>query len=229
MITFKGSRSRTFLYWAFHILPQMYIMQITQPSQYRYKRLHYRFSVISEAPSKPSEAIWLFLPRIEIENIFSLVSNWGTTKNHKITYTFKIQKIPKINQKNCVFCQYFMFKRIRAAQVSRQIWGSDSATLNSKLEGNFQRERSSLWRYHAHHLLFLLSDPDSTPKCGMLYGNRLVERRKKSELSLWYNGEGFFVPLLKKNQKAIHTDAPIQKPIQKINFPTSQSTFVLGR
>ena len=49
MITFKGSRSRTFLYWAFHILPQMYIMQITQPSQYSYTQ--YRFAVISEEPS----------------------------------------------------------------------------------------------------------------------------------------------------------------------------------
>ena len=37
-----------------------YILQITQPSQYRYTQLQYRFAVISEAPSTYMGRTWPF-------------------------------------------------------------------------------------------------------------------------------------------------------------------------
>ena len=56
--TYKGSSSYNHNnYYVFHILPQIY-MEITQPSQYRYTQLQYRFAVFFEALSTYVMLAW---------------------------------------------------------------------------------------------------------------------------------------------------------------------------
>ena len=59
MLQFHPIFTIDMIYWVPQKLPQIYILQITQPSQYRCTQLRYRFVVISEAPSIITVFYWL--------------------------------------------------------------------------------------------------------------------------------------------------------------------------